>query len=330
MPRRPTTRRTATAIDADLRRLLDERAALFAPGKSFPADEAERILGVVASTCQNLAAPPRVAYLGPEATYSHQAAISHFGTDARFAPQPRITDIFQVLVRGEVDYGVVPIENSTGGTVHETLDAFIQYDCRIQAEIHSPIHHCLLSKNTPLAKIAHVYAHPQSFLQCREWLKKNLPNAEQVVAASNAAGMQLAREHKGSACIGGELGAQIYGLKILARHIEDTPDNTTRFLVIAMQDGPRTGRDATSLMFSIKDRPGILFDLLKPFAERGINLSKIESRPTKRKAWEYVFFIDVAGHRLDPKVAEAIGQLEQHCHWMRVMGSYERRAKSEG
>ncbi len=327
-PRRSPSR-TTDAIDAEIRRLLDERAAVDAPGKTFPEDEAERLCLQIAAACRNLSAPPRVAYLGPEATYSHQAAIGHFGMGARFVAQPRITEIFQTLIRGEVDFGVVPIENSTGGTVHETLDAFIQYDCRIQAEIHAPIHHCLLSKSTPMAKIEHVYAHPQSFLQCREWLKKNLPNAEQVVAASNAAGMQMARDHKGSACIGGELGAEIYGLKILARHIEDSPDNTTRFLVIGLEDGPQTGNDATSLMFSIKDRPGILFDLLKPFAKRGINLSKIESRPTKRKAWEYVFFIDVGGHRLDGPMAEAIAELEQHCHWMRVMGSYSRRVKSE-
>src|SRR5690606_2040745 len=146
----------------------------------------------------------------------------------------------------------------------------------------------------------------------------------------NAAGMQMVREQAGSACIGGELGAEIYGLKILARHIEDSPDNTTRFLVIGLEDAPRTGRDATSLMFSIKDRPGSLFDLLYPFAERGINLSKIESRPTKRKAWEYVVFIDVGGQRLDGSVAKAIAELEEHCQWMRVMGSYERRVKSEG
>lgn len=327
--KKPTTG-TPAAINAQIRELLNQRAALEGPGLTFPETKADHILAEVALACRNLLAPPRVAYLGPEATYSHQVAVSHFGYGADLQPQPRITDIFQVLVRGDVEYGVVPIENSTGGTIHETLDAFIQYDCRIQAEVHEPIHHCLLARSTPLAKVQHVYAHPQSFLQCREWLRKHLPNAEQLVAASNAAGMQLAREHKGSACIGGELGADIYGLKILARHIEDQHDNTTRFLIIAMEDGPRTGSDVTSLMFSIKDRPGILFDLLKPFAVRGINLSKIESRPTKRKAWEYVFFIDVGGHRQDPSLAEAIAELEPNCHWMRVMGSYERKMKDEG
>jgi chorismate mutase / prephenate dehydratase len=318
------------SLDKQIRQLLDQRAALESTGATFPEVEAAHILQHIAAVCTNLSAPPRVAYLGPEATYTHQAAVEHFGMGAQFNPRQRITDVFQALVRGEVDYGVVPVENSTGGTVHETLDAFIQYECRIRAEIHALIHHCLLSKGTPLAQVEHIYAHPQSFLQCREWLREHLPNAEQVVTASNAAGMQHAQGHKGSACIGGELGAEIYGLDILARHIEDSPDNTTRFLVIAMQDAPQTGNDATSLMFSIKDRPGILFDLLKPFAQRGINLSKIESRPTKRKAWEYVFFIDIAGHRLDPPVAEAIGELEHNCHWMRVMGSYERRVKREG
>jgi len=318
------------AIDGQIRRLLQERAAIDSPGRDFPEAEANRLLDHIDSVCRTLSDPPRVAYLGPEATYTHQVAVERFGMAASFLPRQRVTDVFRALAHREVDCGVVPIENSTGGTVHETLDAFIQYECRIQAEIHAPIHHCLLSKESALASIRHIYAHPQSFLQCRDWLRRNLPDVEQVVAASNAAGMQQAREHAGSACIGGQLGAEIYGLRILQRHIEDSPDNTTRFLVIAMEDGPQTGNDATSLMFSIKDRPGILFDLLKPFAQRGINLSKIESRPTKRKAWEYIFFIDITGHRLDPPVAEAIAELEQNCRWMRVMGSYERRMTNEG
>lgn len=340
------------SIDRELVKLLDRRAQLavevgrakavegrqtFDPGRQravieralshsagdFPKQGLETVLREVQSVCLNLQKPLRVAYLGPPATFSHQAALREFGSSPDFEPYPRITEVFVGVTQGRADYGIVPVENSTGGMVHETLDAFVDYELQICHEVLLPIHHALLGGGA-LSDVRQVYSHPQALAQCAQWLRAHLPGVEMVEVASTILGVQRAQQTDGGAAIASEFAAQAHQLQVLARNIEDTQDNTTRFLVIAKNDTPPCGADKTSLMFSIKDRPGVLFHLLKPFAERNINLSKIESRPTKRKAWEYVFFVDVHGHRTDANIAEAVKELEPHCYWLRVLGSYPR------
>lgn len=309
-------------FDPGRQRAVIERALTYGTG-DFPKAGLETVLREVQSVCLNLQKPLRVAYLGPPATFSHQAAQREFGSSVDYEPYPRITDIFAGVSQGHADYGIVPVENSTGGMVHETLDAFVDFELQICHEVLLPIHHALLGAGA-LADVKQVFSHPQALAQCAQWLRTHLPGVEAVEVASTIMGVQRAQETVGGAAIASEFAAQAYQLHVLARNIEDTQDNTTRFLVIANKDTPPCGADKTSLMFSIKDRPGVLFHLLKPFAERNINLSKIESRPTKRKAWEYVFFVDVHGHRTDANIAEAVKELEPHCYWLRVLGSYPR------
>ncbi|MDK2970286.1 MAG: chorismate mutase / prephenate dehydratase [Candidatus Sumerlaeota bacterium] len=309
-------------FDAGRHRAVLERALGRGDG-SFPREGLQIVMREVLSTCLNLQKPLTVAYLGPAATFSHQAALNEFGSAPKFEPFERIRDIFDAIHKGKGDYGVVPIENSTGGMVHDTLDLFIEFDVRICHEILLPIQHSLLGL-TPIEEVTAIYSHPQTFKQCANWLSENLPKAEFMEVASTVIGMRKAKEIENTAAIGSHIAADQYGLRILARGIEDNPDNTTRFLVIAKADTPSCGDDKTSVMFSIKDKPGVLYSLLKPFADRNINLSQIESRPTKRKAWEYVFFVDLLGHRDDERVKAAIAETEQNCHWLRVLGSYPR------
>ncbi len=262
-----------------------------------------------------------VAYLGPEATFTHQAAIQRFGSSLKYSPQKTISDVFTEVSKHRADYGVVPVENSTEGVVTHTLDMFVDSDLKIVAQIVLPIRHCLLS-NGPRSQVKRLYAHPQSLGQCRDWVQTNLPRAEIIETSSNARSAEFAAREKRSAAIAGVLAAEKYDVPVLEFDIQDNVDNATRFLVLGRQCSPPTGDDRCSLMFSLADRPGALYNALVPFRRYRINMTKIESRPSKRKAWEYFFFVDCDGHEEDRKVAKAIALLGEHCSYVKVLGSY--------
>ena len=262
-----------------------------------------------------------VAYLGPEATFTHQAAIRRFGSSLLYSPQKTITDVFTEVSKRRADYGVVPVENSTEGVVTHTLDMCVDSDLKVVAQIVLPVQHCLLSKG-PRSQIKKLYAHPQSLGQCRGWVQTNLPRVEIIETSSNARSAEFAAREKGSAAIAGVLAAEKYGVPVLEFDIQDNVANATRFLVLGRQCGPPTGNDRSSLMFSIVDRPGALYSALAAFRRFRINMTKIESRPSKRKAWEYLFFVDCDGHEQDRKVAKAISLLGEHCSYVKVLGSY--------
>ena len=262
-----------------------------------------------------------VAYLGPEATFTHQAAIQRFGSSLAYAPQKTITDVFTQVSKHRADYGVVPVENSTEGVVTHTLDMFVDSDLKIVAQIVLPVRHCLLSKG-PRSQIKTLYAHPQSLGQCREWVQINLPRVEIIETSSNARSAEFAAREKRSAAIAGVLASEKYGVPVLEFDIQDNVDNATRFLVLGRQCSPPTGDDRCSLMFSLADRPGALYGALAPFRRYRLNMTKIESRPSKRKAWEYFFFVDCDGHEEDRKVSKAIVLLGEHCSYVKVLGSY--------
>ncbi len=262
-----------------------------------------------------------IAYLGPEHTWTHQAALQKFGASLKYSPQSSIADVFAEVSRGRADYGVVPIENSTEGAVSHTLDVFMDSDLRICAQILLPIEHNLATRCN-LDAVVKVMTHPQSLAQCRQWLREHLPTAELVPVSSNTRGAEAAAKEEGVAAICGELAATHYGLRILERSIQDHPDNATRFLVIGKNTSPRTGNDKTSLMFSVQDKAGALYSALEPFNRLRLSLTKIESRPSRRKAWEYVFFVDVEGHCEDAALIEAVTDLRQHCTFVKSLGSY--------
>ena len=352
MNRMDLLRKRIDAVDAKLVALMDERARLareigefkmqkglsfFDPSRQktviqkalersagdFPQAGFKTVFAEIMSHCLALERPIRVGYLGPEATFSHMAARKEFGSAHDFQPLTSVADVFTAVQNDWVDYGIAPIENSTGGIVYNTLDLFAEFDLKVCSEIMMPIHVHLLGHG-PLRKIKRIYSHPQPFLQCEMWLRENLPDVERAEVVSTTHGVQLAKGERYGAAIAGELAAELYGLPILSRGIEDSKDNTTRFLVLSHADGKRTGRDKTSLMFSASDKPGALFRLLKPFADRNINLTQIESRPTRKKAWEYLFFVDLLGHRNDKPVAEALASLADECKFLRILGSYPR------
>ena len=262
-----------------------------------------------------------IAYFGPEATFTHQAAIQKFGASLHYSAQKTIGDVFTEVAKKSADYGVVPAENSTEGVVTHTLDMFVDSDLKIVSQVLLEIQQCLMS-NSPRAKIKKLYVHPQSLAQCRGWLAKNLPRAEIIETSSNARSAELAAQEKFSAALGGILAAEKYDLKILAQDIQDNSVNVTRFIVLGRQCSPPTGDDRTSLMISLADRAGTLHDAIAVFRKFKINMTKIESRPSKRKAWEYFFFIDCAGHYQDAKVARAIQHLGKHCNFVKILGSY--------
>ncbi len=262
-----------------------------------------------------------IAYFGPEATFTHQAAIQKFGASLNYSAQKTIGDVFTEVSKKTADYGVVPVENSTEGVVTHTLDMFVDSDLKIVSQIVLRIQQCLMS-NSPLSKIKKLYVHPQSLAQCRGWLAKNLPRVEIVEASSNARSAELASQNKFTASLGGVLAAEKYGLKILAQDIQDNSVNVTRFIVLGRQCSQPTGNDRTSLMISVADKSGALHEAIAAFRKFKINMTKIESRPSKRKAWEYFFFIDCDGHFQDAKVAKAIKVLGEHCNFVKILGSY--------
>ena len=262
-----------------------------------------------------------VAYLGPEATFTHQAAIRRFGASLRYSPQKTITDVFTEVSKHRADYGVVPVENSTEGVVTHTLDMFVDSDLQIVAQIVLPVQHCLLA-NCPRARIKKLYAHPQAHGQCRAWVQTNLPCVEIIETSSNARSAELAGKEKGAAAIAGVLASERYDVHVLDYDIQDNVANATRFLVLGRQCSPPTGDDRTSIMYSLVDRVGALYQTLAAFRRYRINMTKIESRPSKRKAWEYFFFVDCEGHMEDCRVAKAISLLGEHCSYVKVLGSY--------
>jgi len=262
-----------------------------------------------------------IAYFGPEATFTHQAALQKFGASLNYAAQKTIGDVFTEVSKKSADYGVVPVENSTEGVVTHTLDMFVDSDLKIVSQVLLKIQQCLMS-NSPLSKIKKLYVHPQSLAQCRGWLAKHLPRVEIVEAASNARSAELAAKEKFAASLGGVLAAEKYGLKILAQDIQDNSVNVTRFIVLGRTCSPPTGDDRTSLMLSVADKAGALHEAIAAFKTFKINMTKIESRPSKRKAWEYFFFIDCAGHYQDAKVDKAIQHLGKHCNFVKILGSY--------
>lgn len=317
----------ANFFDAARQRRIVSRLVSESDG-GFPKAALKKIFVEIMSASLSLEKPIRIGFLGPRATFSHQAALNEFGTSSKYIDYNSIHDIFVGLDKSWVEYGVVPIENSTGGIIHLTLDMFLEYELSICSEIMLPIKQNLLSQ-VDLTKIEKIYSHPQSFSQCQIWLKENLPNAKQIEVASTAQGVKTALARKHAAAIGSELAAKLYKIKILERGIEDIKDNCTRFLVIGKHPSSPTGHDKTSLMFSVKDKPGALHSVLAPFTHKSINLTKIESRPTRRRAWEYVFFVDLEGHIEDKIVKKAVAEMGEHCTFIRILGSYPREVNIE-
>jgi chorismate mutase/prephenate dehydratase len=276
------------------------------------------------SECLALEKPLAVAFLGPEGTFTQQAAYKHFGHAIKAVSVPAIDEIFRAVESGACQFGVVPVENSTEGVITHTLDSFLRSPLLIAGEVILRIHHNLMSNLTDLQEVRHVFSHQQSLGQCRGWLDHYLPKVERTGVSSNAEAARLAAVTPNSAAIAGRVAAELYGLGILASNIEDEPDNTTRFLVIGRHPVGPTGNDKTSLLVSTRNYPGALYNTLEPFARYQISMCKIESRPSRRGAWDYVFFIDVEGHQQDPGLAEALKVLEEHVVMLKILGSYPR------
>jgi chorismate mutase/prephenate dehydratase len=287
-------------------------------------EEIVRLFREIMSACLAQEEPLKVGYLGPEGTFTQSAVFKHFGHSARALPLATIEEVFHEVEAGSADFGVVPIENSTEGTVNHTLDMFITSPLKICGEVELRIRQHLLGAMDSLDKIVRIASHPQSLAQCRAWLREYLPHAELEVASSNAEGARRARDEAGTAAIAGDAAAEVYGLNKLFADIEDRPDNTTRFFVIGRKLFPPSGDDRTSLLVSTADTEdaGALHKLLKPLADDNVNMTRIESRPSHRRKWHYVFFIDIDGHVEDERVARALSQLEKNAQLFRVLGSY--------
>lgn len=284
----------------------------------------QRIFREIISASLALEEPMRVAYLGPEGTYSHAAADRHFGHAVQTAPEAGIADIFQAVETGRARFGVVPVENSTEGTINLTLDLLTRTPLRVCGELSMRIQHCLLSRSESLADIETVHAHPQALAQCWHWLNANLPNAERISESSNAEAARLAIKHPEYAAIAGEIAGELYGLNSLVSGIEDERNNTTRFLIIGDQDVPPSGDDATLLMIAAPHKPGGLRSMLQPLEEAGVSMTRIESRPSRSALWEYHFFIDVNGHQDDANLAPVLDELRELTPLLKVLGSYPR------
>lgn len=265
---------------------------------------------------------PKVTYLGPAATFTHLAALRRFGSSAQYLPEVSIKGVFEAVANASADYGVVPIENSIEGVVSYTLDMLVESKLKITSEVMLEVSQSLLLKSWQKSDIKKIYSHPHAAAQCRIWLEKNMRGVPVLDAASTASAAELAARESTSAAIASELAATVYGLRVVERGIEDCKNNYTRFFVISKSFTSKTGQDKTSIMFVIKDRPGALCNILIPFKKTKINLTKIESRPSKRKAWEYIFFVDIAGHIEDEAVKRAIEEMRRYCVYLKVLGSY--------
>lgn len=350
-------RENIDAIDARIHALLNERARFAqlvgisksATGKAVdyyrPEREAEvlrmalkrnqgplrdeeiaRLFREIMSACLAQQEPLKVAFLGPEGTFTQAAVLKHFGSSVRALPLAAIDEIFHEVEGGVADFGVVPIENSTEGTVNHTLDMFLSSGLKICGEVELRVSHYLMGKMTSFEAVKRICAHPQALAQCRAWLDDQLPEVERVGVSSNAEGARRARDEHGTAAIAGRAAAEIYSLNVLANEIEDRPDNTTRFLVVGRKLFSASGADRTTLLVSTSDTDdaGALFQLLEPLAQHRVNMTRIESRPSRRRKWDYVFFIDIEGHVSDPPVAEALAALESRASLFKVLGSYPR------
>lgn len=288
----------------------------------LPADEMARLFREIMSACLALEHPTRVAYLGPEGTFTHQATLRHFGHSAQIAPQDNIAQIFREVESGQCEYGVVPIENSTDGVVAHTLDLFVESPLKIAGEVELAVHHHLLSKTADRAALRSVRAHPQAIAQCRQWLDRELPQMDRISDPSNAAAARYAADHPEVAAIAPRAAAEQYGLEVLAANIEDNPNNRTRFLVISSHDQAPSGADKTSVLAAVRNQPGALLNLLRPLSEAGIDLTRIESRPTQAANWEYLFFLDFRGHQQEPAIAQALERLGEVASFCKTLGSY--------
>jgi chorismate mutase/prephenate dehydratase len=340
------------ALDADIVRLLNARAEcameighikrstnapIYVPEREkavfeklarlnagpLGADAIRAIYREIVSAMIALERPISVAFLGPRDTFSHMAALRVFGGSAEYHPLPSFADIFTEVERGRIDYGIVPVESSMGGSVSDTLDRFISSELKIINEVLLHITQNLLS-TVPLEQVTRVYSKDNALLQCRNWLRANLPKAELIETSSTAEAARRAAGEPGAAAIASRLAADTYGLNVLAERIEDAAHNFTRFLVIGRQMVKPTGDDKTAVLISIKDKPGALYSLLLPFAQAGISLTRIESRPSQVKAWEYVFFIDFLGHADDEKIRGLIATLGEHANQIKILGSFPR------
>jgi chorismate mutase / prephenate dehydratase len=345
------------AVDAQIHRCLNERARLAqqvgmskaAGGRAVdfyrpereaqvlraararnagPLRDAEvlRLFREIMSACLAQQEPLKVAFLGPEGTFTQTAVLNHFGHSVRALPLASIDEVFHEVEAANADFGVVPIENSTEGTVNHTLDRFLTSPLKICGEVELRIRQHLMGTMSALSRIVRVCSHPQSLAQCREWLEEHLPGIEQVPVSSNAEGARRARDEKGTAAIAGDTAAEVYGLKVLAAEIEDRADNTTRFLVLGPKLFAPSGEDRTTLLVSVlhTDAPGALYRLLEPLAKHRVSLTRIESRPSRRRKWDYVFFIDFEGHVEDKHIAKALAALKKRASLFRVLGSYPR------
>lgn len=284
--------------------------------------EIARLFREIMSACLALEQVMSIAYLGPEGTYTQAAALKHFGQSVETVSQASIADVFREVESGNAAYGVVPVENSTEGMVTHTLDEFMNSSLHICGEVELRIHHCLLSRANDLQQLRIVYSHRQSLAQCHRWLDANLANVERIDVSSNAEAAKRAAAEDGTAAIAGETAAEIYGLKTLAKNIEDESDNTTRFLVIGKRATPACGKDKTSILVYTDNKPGALHRILAPLAQNNVSMTRIESRPSRRGMWNYVFFIDIEGHQSDTKVAAALSALQEEANLVKVLGSY--------
>ena len=300
------------------------RIAAANPGP-LPGPAAQRIFREIMSACLALEQPLTIAYLGPEGTFSETAAQKQFGGAPKFMPCALIDDAFRAVEAGNADYAVVPVENSTDGAVGRTLDLLLSSPLKICGEVNLRIQQNVLSMSDSLSSVKRIYAHAQSLAQCHEWLNKNAPALPRVPVASNAEGAQLAAADQDSCAIASEAAAQRYGLKVLAANIEDDPNNTTRFLVLATHDAGPSGSDKTSFACSTQNRPGAMYALLKPLSEHGVSMTKFESRPARGFGggrWQYVFYVDVEGHREDDGVVKALAELQDRAGFVKILGSY--------
>jgi chorismate mutase/prephenate dehydratase len=300
-----------------LRRVMEQNTG--------PLDDEEiaRLFRELMSACLALEKPVAVAYLGPEGTFTQEAALKHFGHSAKTRPMAAIDEVFREVHAGAANYGVVPIENSTEGVINRTLDSFLESSLHICGEVELRIHHHLLvGPDTSEDNITRVYSHPQSLAQCRKWLDANFPKVERIPLNSNAEAARRVRGEWNSAAIAGEMAEKLYGLTRLRENLEDQPDNSTRFLVIGKEMIPVSGSDKTSIIVFVRNEPGALYNLLEPFREHGVDLTRVETRPSRTSKWSYVFFIDFSGHQDDPNIAATLIEVRGRVAELRVLGSY--------
>ncbi|MBN2406135.1 MAG: prephenate dehydratase [Elusimicrobia bacterium] len=305
-------------------KMILDRIAGLSRGKKevFPASAKINIFSEIFAASRSIQKKLTISFLGPEGTYTHLAAARQFSNDCTYVPASNITQVFRDVEKKRVDYGVVPIENSNEGIVTHTLDMFFDSECRICAELQMEISHNLLSKGKSMAGIRKIYSHPQALAQCRMWIEEHLPRADCIEVPSTTQACETSAKEKNTAAIASIMASKLYGLNVLEKRIEDIAENITRFLVIGNDVSKPSGTDKTTVMFSVKDRVGALHDMLVPFKRHSVNLTKIESRPSKIKAWEYVFFVDFLGHVKDDKVKAALSDLGKNCLFVKVLGSY--------